>query len=289
MQSSIRKLLYRAIAALSVGALYLNSATVVTAQDEQLNRANKDSKRVFSNTNESLLGSLNLERNTADLIDKSNETEMLSYSIGYAMGNALRHKSKWMTLKIKPFVLGHRQFYNEIDRPILALNEVNELVEGLIQKPNLAGISRQGELKQQRINSGNLHLKKIASKPNVLKLDGSDLLYEVLREGEGASPLITDIVSIHYRSKNMSGIEFLSSYDNDRPWMAPVFSSDPIAWEQALVKMKVGDIWRIYAPNALAYVNDQHPPHLLPGDPVIFELELLNVAPHPDDLRSKQN
>jgi FKBP-type peptidyl-prolyl cis-trans isomerase FklB len=122
---------------------------------------------------------------------------------------------------------------------------------------------------------GEEFLAKNKNKPGVVTLpDG--LEYKVIVEGKGATPTDNDIVKVHYEGKLVNGTEFDSSYKRGEPVSFPVTGVIP-GWTEALKLMKVGSIWELYIPSALAYGEQGMPPVIGPNETLIFKVELIEI------------
>ena len=130
---------------------------------------------------------------------------------------------------------------------------------------------------QESKEKGEKFLAENAKKPGV-KTTASGLQYEVLKEGTGATPKGSDLVTAHYRGTLIDGTEFDSSYTRNQPLTRP---ADRLikGWTEALYMMKVGSKYKLYIPAALAYGDRGMPPKIGPGETLIFEMELLDVKP----------
>lgn len=111
--------------------------------------------------------------------------------------------------------------------------------------------------------------------PNVRTLP-SGLQYEVIREGNGKHPKVTDRVRCHYEGTLIDGTLFDSSVRRGEP---AVFGVNQVikGWVEALQLMSEGAKWKLYIPSDLAYgaqgAGEMIPPH----SALIFEVELLEV------------
>lgn len=112
-------------------------------------------------------------------------------------------------------------------------------------------------------------------KDGVITLD-SGLQYKILNKGEGASPLATDTVTVHYRGTLVNGTEFDSSYKRNEPATFPV-SGVIKGWTEALQLMQVGSKWQLFLPAELAYGNRGAGRDIGPNQMLIFEVELLEI------------
>ena len=104
----------------------------------------------------------------------------------------------------------------------------------------------------------------------------SGLQYEVLREGEGASPTRDDQVRLHYRGTLIDGTEFDSSYDGD-PVVFPAGGLIP-GFTEALLLMTPGSHFRVVIPSEIAYGPNGSGGAIGPNATLVFEIEFFEVV-----------
>ena len=143
-----------------------------------------------------------------------------------------------------------------------------------IQTLERARFMAAGE-KQKKI--GKAYLDKAAALPSATKT-ASGLVYIPLTPGTGATPTATDQVKVNYTGKLIDGLVFDASASHGGPATFPLTGVVP-CWTQALQLMKVGGKSRVVCPSELAYGDRGHPPLILPGSTLEFEIELLDVLP----------
>jgi FKBP-type peptidyl-prolyl cis-trans isomerase len=124
---------------------------------------------------------------------------------------------------------------------------------------------------------GQKFLAENATKPGI-KSTASGLQYEVITEGTGPMPLVTDKVKVHYRGTLInSDVPFDSSYDRGQP--ATFGLSQVIkGWTEGLQLMKTGSKFKFYIPYNLAYGERGSPPKIDPYATLVFEVELLEIV-----------
>lgn len=105
----------------------------------------------------------------------------------------------------------------------------------------------------------------------------SGLQYQVITQGNGPKPAITDTVRCHYRGTLIDGTVFDSSIDRGQPAEFPVGGVIK-GWVEALPMMNVGSKWKLFIPSDLAYGDNQAGPTIAPGSTLIFEVELLAIV-----------
>ena len=111
--------------------------------------------------------------------------------------------------------------------------------------------------------------------PEVITTE-SGLEYQMLREGDGASPTMDDQVVVHYRGTLTDGSQFDSSYDRGEPATFPVSGVIPGVGE-ALQLWSAGGHMRVTIPSELAYGEAGAGSVIGPNETLIFEIELLEV------------
>ena len=104
----------------------------------------------------------------------------------------------------------------------------------------------------------------------------SGLQYEVLKEGNGPKPALTDKVTTHYHGTLIDGQVFDSSVQRNQPASFPVNGVIP-GWVEALQLMSIGSKWRLFVPPHLAYGERGAGNMIGPNTPLIFEVELLKI------------
>jgi FKBP-type peptidyl-prolyl cis-trans isomerase len=118
-------------------------------------------------------------------------------------------------------------------------------------------------------------LHENAQKPGIVTTP-SGLQYQVLQEGQGASPMASDRVSVNYRGSLISGREF----DSGEGVSFPLNGVIP-GWTEGLQLMKEGAKYRFFIPSELAYGESGAGKVIPPHAALIFEVELVKVGGQP--------
>lgn len=143
-------------------------------------------------------------------------------------------------------------------------------------------MSTQNKLKefmQNKIDTqkqtGKAFLEANKEKAGVTELP-EGIQYEVIKEGTGPKPLITDKIKAHYKGALLDGKEFDSSFKRNQPFSAPLRSLIK-GWQIAIPLMNQGSHWRLWIPSDLAY-GDRGAGNDIPGGAtLLFEVELLEI------------
>jgi FKBP-type peptidyl-prolyl cis-trans isomerase FkpA/FKBP-type peptidyl-prolyl cis-trans isomerase FklB len=109
-----------------------------------------------------------------------------------------------------------------------------------------------------------------------VKTTASGLQYQVITEGNGATPKKDDTVKCHYTGTLIDGTKFDSSVDRGQPAEFPVSGVIP-GWTEALQMMKVGSKYKLFIPPELAY-GPAGRPGIPANSALVFEVELLEIV-----------
>jgi FKBP-type peptidyl-prolyl cis-trans isomerase FklB len=129
---------------------------------------------------------------------------------------------------------------------------------------------------QAQKTAGAAFMAENISREGVKELPGG-IQYTVIKEGSGASPLVTESVKAHYKGTLLDGTEFDNSFKRGQPFTAPLRALIK-GWQVALPLMKEGDHWCLWIPSDLAYGDRGAGTDIPGGATLVFEVELLEVV-----------
>ena len=128
---------------------------------------------------------------------------------------------------------------------------------------------------QAQKSAGAAFMAENIGREGVKELPGG-IQYTVIKEGTGASPLVTESVKAHYKGTLLDGTEFDNSFKRGQPFTAPLRALIK-GWQVALPMMKEGSHWRLWIPSDLAYGDRGAGSDIPGGATLVFEVELLEV------------
>lgn len=199
--------------------------------------------------------------------------DKLSYALGMSMGHNFKG-SGINELNVQDFANGVAAVYDGV-QPEMTYEEAKQTVQEFftkMQEEMEAEAAKAGEANKQ---IGEAFLSENAKREGI-KVTESGLQYEALTEGNGATPVASDKVEVHYTGKLIDGTVFDSSVERGVPAMFGVTQVIP-GWVEALQLMKEGDKWRLYIPSDLAYGSQGAGGIIGPNSTLIFDVELLRV------------
>ncbi|RKR14729.1 FKBP-type peptidyl-prolyl cis-trans isomerase FklB [Maribacter vaceletii] len=150
----------------------------------------------------------------------------------------------------------------------LSSQEARSEVQNTIQKI-------QEKKAKELSKAGDLFLAENAKRKGIVTTE-SGLQYEVIKEGNGAKPVATDKVKVHYEGKLIDEKVFDSSIERGEPVVFGVSQVIP-GWTEALQLMPVGSKWKVFIPQDIAYGQRGAGGSIPPYSALIFDIELISI------------
>ena len=186
--------------------------------------------------------------------------------------------------------INHELFGDDSTKTISMKNFLAGFIQGVKEKKGLMTVeqaSQVAQMKMMAIKSKHMEeeygpLKKKgeewmaanAKKAGVKTLP-SGVQYKVIKEGNGAMPKDTSLVTVNYEGRLIDGTVFDSSYK--RGQAVDLRANQVIkGWTEALVHMPAGSVWEVYIPQELAF-GDREQGQIKPYSPLVFKIELIKV------------
>jgi FKBP-type peptidyl-prolyl cis-trans isomerase FkpA/FKBP-type peptidyl-prolyl cis-trans isomerase FklB len=119
-------------------------------------------------------------------------------------------------------------------------------------------------------------LAKAAAESGAKKTESGAIL-TTIREGNGVTPKVTDMVKVHYLGTLIDGTVFDSSAKQGAPATIRINEMSK-CWVEGMQQMKVGSKSKLVCPSSLAYRDKGLPPLIKPGATLVFEIELLEIV-----------
>lgn len=200
-----------------------------------------------------------------------------SYAIGQNIGKAMKKDSvdidtSILARGIKDAVTGAK--------PALTDQEAQAALQAFQIEMKAKMEAKAAEMGAANKQAGDTFQAQNKAKPGVTTT-ASGLQYKVLSTGTGPKPSAADTVICQYRGTLIDGKEFDSSYKRGQPAQFPVTGVIK-GWTEALQMMPVGSKWQLVLPPSLAYGDRGAGPDIGPNSTLVFEVELVGIAPKPE-------
>lgn len=193
--------------------------------------------------------------------------DKVSYALGLSLGNNLLN-SGINSLNYNKLAKGIQDVL-ENNEPEMSNQEAQAIINDFFQ-------ALQEKASEQTIKEGKSFLEDNAKRAEVITLE-SGLQYEILTKGNGAVPVSTDKVRVHYHGTLIDGTVFDSSVRRGQP--AEFGVTQVIGgWVEALQLMPVGSKWKLFIPSDLAYGAQGAGQQIGPHTTLVFEVELIDIV-----------
>ncbi|OUS26561.1 peptidylprolyl isomerase [Thalassotalea sp. 42_200_T64] len=197
----------------------------------------------------------------------------LGASIGSYMNNNLTEQQKFGVVLDKELLMaGFTESLN--GKGQIEKEEIQKLLMALDQKVNEKKQEQAALATEKNIADGAAFLAENAKVEGVQTTE-SGLQYQVLTTAEGAKPMASDTVKVHYKGTLIDGTTFDSSYDRGEPIE---FALNRVikGWTEGVQLMNVGSKFKFVIPSELAYGPTGTGP--IPGNAtLVFEVELIEI------------
>src|SRR6185437_1381374 len=219
-----------------------------------------------------------------DAVNLADQKQRISYALGMDVVRALKVDD--FNIDMKTIGVGMEDM--QAGKPAFTPQQVKAVMKEM-QDDNLArAVAKKEAEGKVHLREGTAFLEANAKKEGVkikevAAPDGKPaaLQYKILKSGpeSGASPKLTDTVTVRYRSTRIDGSEFDIFDPAVHHGDEAVFKMNEVipGWAAALQMMKPGDKWELFVPPSLAYA-DFGPPEIGINTTLIYELELVSFA-----------
>jgi len=199
------------------------------------------------------------------------DEQKLGYIIGMDIGKSLREQGT--TVDLDALIDAISATYKGEDLAMTA-EEAAAIRQEYVQKMQAAQQAESTAAGASNLAEGQKFLADNKGKEGV-QTTASGLQYKVLTMGDGAKPVATDTVKVHYSGKLLDGTEFDSSYARNEPISFALNRVIP-GWTEGVQLMPIGSKFVFYIAPELGYGEGGGGP-IPPNSTLVFEVELLDI------------
>ena len=209
--------------------------------------------------------------NKTEKMEIKTELDSVSYSLGINIAKSF--EAEFSEINLEQFIQGINDNHSKEELKISEA-ETQQIVQSYFMKKQ-AGQQEQSKAEMApKIKEGEEFLAKNGKKEGITTTK-SGLQYEIITQGTGSKPGLTDEVETHYHGTLLDGTVFDSSVERGQSISFPV-NGVIKGWTEALQLMSVGSKWKLYIPYNLAYGERGTGP-IGPYSTLIFEVELISI------------
>ena len=162
-------------------------------------------------------------------------------------------------------------------KPLLDEKQAAKVREAFGEKIQAKQIAKMMADAKKNLADGAAFLAANAKKPGV-QTTASGLQYQVITEGKGVKPQLTDLVRVNYKGSLLDGKTFDSTYDRGEPAVIPLQQVVP-GWQEGIALMPVGSKYNFWIPARLGYGEKGTPGGPIPPNAtLVFQVELLDIV-----------
>ena len=199
------------------------------------------------------------------------DEQKLGYIIGMDIGKSLREQGT--NVDLDALIDAISATYKGEDLAMTA-EEAAAIRQEYVQKMQAAQQADTAAAGASNLAEGQKFLAENKGKEGVQTTD-SGLQYKVLTMGDGAKPVATDTVKVHYSGKLLDGTEFDSSYARNEPISFALNRVIP-GWTEGVQLMPIGSKFVFYIAPELGFGVVIFIP-ISPNSTLVFEVELLDI------------
>jgi FKBP-type peptidyl-prolyl cis-trans isomerase len=199
------------------------------------------------------------------------DEQKLGYIIGMDIGKSLREQGTEVDLD--SLIEAIRSTYKGEDLAMTA-EEAAAVRQTYVTKKQAEQQQATEVAGESNLAEGQKFLAENKVKEGV-QTTASGLQYKVITMGDGAKPVATDTVKVHYRGTLLDETEFDSSYARNEP-ISFGLNRVIAGWTEGVALMPIGSKFMFFIPPELAYGAGGGGP-IPPNSTLIFEVELLDI------------
>lgn len=207
------------------------------------------------------------------------DMEKVSYFIGRQLGTNFKQQKidinvETLSSAIKDVIAGKEGKFKQEELEA-AMGEFEKYMQGRMAEIQ-AEMQKEAAAKSVEAKAAGVKFLADNGKREGVKTTASGLQYEVVKQGDGAKPVPTDKVNVHYHGTLLSGKVFDSSVQRGEPI---TFGVQEVikGWTEGLQLMSVGSKFKFFIPSDLAYGDNGAGGDIGPGETLVFEVELLKI------------
>lgn len=199
------------------------------------------------------------------------EKARVSYAFGMAIGSNFDLSSMGIEFDYTAFAEGVKAMTE--GQPQLSEQEAIEIIETALHNASERRAAQYRLMEEE-------FLAMNSRRPEV-KVTGSGLQYEVIKDAQGEKPQDNSIVRVNYTGTFLDGTLFDDSIEEGGIFI-PLEVVLP-GWSEGLMLMSIGSQYRLYIPSELAYGSEGIHGIIPPYSTLIFTVELLDIIDGEED------
>ncbi|WP_442265673.1 FKBP-type peptidyl-prolyl cis-trans isomerase [Tenacibaculum sp. ZS6-P6] len=212
--------------------------------------------------------------------------DTVSYAIG--LNTAMRMSVDAAAKELNPdlYIQGYSEGRDSSNATLIDRKDAEKIISSYFQKLRMDQMKKREEEMKKKAEADFKDYKEENEKfltenktKEGVKTTASGLQYQVIKEGSGDAPKVSDKVKVHYHGALIDGTVFDSTMEPKKDPAEFGVTQVIKGWTEGLQLMKPGAKYKFFIPQELAYGYQQRGPVLKPFSTLVFDVELLEVVP----------
>ena len=208
------------------------------------------------------------------------EIEKVSYSLGVNVATGVKSQgletidANALTKAFKDVLEGNDLDISEEE----GMKILQDFFEKLQAEKAEAGKTKMNDWLSDTLTTQLIHFPFKTFPDLKVQTTESGLQYQIIADGNGVKPAISNKIKVHYYGFLADGTKFDSSLERGEPIEFPLGIGRVIpGWDEAFQLMSVGSKWKLIIPSELAYGPQGRGASIPPNTDLLFIAELISI------------
>lgn len=205
---------------------------------------------------------LHIKKDTLVPLKLLTRNDSVQYALGVTIATSLLTRG-FVSIDLDYFLAGLNDLYHK-NKLLIGDSSIVEIVNQYQAESQ----AKQGKKQEAQL------FAQLKDKPDIGRLP-TGVQYQVIKEGSGTRPLLTDTIVCNVQGLLLNGTEFQNTFAANTP--AVILPKDMIrGLQEAVQLMQAGSVWRVFIPSSLAY-GEKGSGIIPPNSALIIMIELKEV------------
>lgn len=207
-----------------------------------------------------------LSKDTTAPLQLHTHNDSVQYALGVTIGTSLLTRG-FVSIDLDYFLAGLNDLYHK-NKLLIS----DSSIVAIVNQFQLESQAKQGKSQEAQL------FTQLKDKPDIGRLP-SGVQYQVIKEGTGARPQVTDTVVCNLQGLLLNGTEFQNTFSANKP---VVLTPGEMVrgLQEAVQLMQAGSLWRVFIPSSLAY-GEKGSGIIPPNNALVIVVELKEIRKYP--------
>lgn len=205
---------------------------------------------------------LHIKKDTLVPLKLLTRNDSVQYALGVTIATSLLTRG-FVSIDLDYFLAGLNDLYHK-NKLLIG----DSSIVAIVNQYQAESQAKQGKRQEAQL------FAQLKDKQDIGRLP-TGVQYQVIREGAGARPLLTDTIVCNLQGLLLNGTEFQNTFSENKPVV--IIPKELIqGLQQAVELMQAGSVWRVFIPSSLAY-GEKGSGIIPPNSALVIMIELKEV------------